>query len=700
MNLRAWTGRLHDALEDQVRSASRPVLGARGRLLLLEAVLLAGALGACSAPLPLRTEPDDFFTERVWAALQCGDVEAARTQHSLISHADLRLRAEWDIASAEQGRAAVLWQLVAEPQSPDWLQARFDASEEVAVARLLAAEAASTESPAHWLELARRGPENSRRAAGATLELRPGPGALEALALEIERLLQVQEFQRAEEELAAALRAGPQSVRLRLLQRWLVRLTGRHEAAIRGVLDDLHEGRAVPASLRLLEESLLAQPSEEREAEVDFTLRSVPIVGPHMLRARDRLLAILAARAGRLLEARTLLASLSSPGALEESALRRWDGRLGLNPRAESLEERLEADPARFRGPDLLARRLAEEWNLAARQSYADHLKGDSRELSAFLTWLDQSAAGLVRDGLPEIPLLSSLPRRSYGIYGELLEVASLQQDFPEALILGGQALAHPAELVWYDRLECRQVDLPDGLGFYEECLVRRQRVLGFAASLGAGITGAGIDRTVYLDVEGLRDAPAGAAGGQPPRLPRGAALPADTLAARRALNEPLDVAERLLDLAREQGGGELLPLLRDALSKHERQHIVDFQRFVRQSAFSQVGSLLSAGLLPSSVRAEIERRAQVQALREARDPRVVLAESIHYLPPAAGDDEPHARAYAALLADFLRLLDTAAWPGARPLAELGLRRDRVLLQQLDLLEPETIRAIAKALPD
>jgi hypothetical protein len=99
-------------------------------------------------------------------------------------------------------------------------------------------------------------------------------------------------------------------------------------------------------------------------------------------------------------------------------------------------------------------------------------------------------------------------------------------------------------------------------------------------------------------------------------------------------------------------------------------------------------------------VRAEVERRAQLAALQQATDPRIALAQAVDCLPvegPRA--DSEHARGHAALVGDLIAVLDRGDWTGAQPLETWGLRRDRMLLQQLHLLPPEVLRAVACAIP-
>jgi hypothetical protein len=275
-----------------------------------------------------------------------------------------------------------------------------------------------------------------------------------------------------------------------------------------------------------------------------------------------------------------------------------------------------------------------------------------------------------------------------------MLDTAPLRQTLPDAVLLCGKALFLPADIAWFDRVQCLARELPNGAGPYEECHVRHPRVTGYAAAHGAAITGAGFDPLVWLDLDELQGEV------RAERLtPCDPPLPARLAAGRDArldLSEPLDVARWIDDAARISDGERYEALLLDSLAQHEQQHILDFRQFVAEGTLGQLGQLFSGGLLPGAIRAEVERRAQLNALRTSADPRLALAHAISHLPvEGAARSEPHAVAYESLVTEFLRRLDDANWPGARTLEQLGLDRSRNLLQQLWRLDGDTIRAVA-----
>jgi hypothetical protein len=632
--------------------------------------------------------PDDRANDAVWAGVMRGDLKAAQLASEGIEDETLRRRAGFDLIAARNGRAAAL---IACLDAGDWMAARFDASALKALRRLRGARRQGIESAALWIEEARRSPTLRRQISAASAAVERSPGGAEGLAIQLEAMLAIG---RLEDAIELLEEHGAETARLRLLQRHIQGATGRWLELAAGVLVDVQEGLAVPASLGLLEDAIGRVPMWELEEEARALLGDLTIVGSRMARARDRLMAMISVRAGDLGQGIALLSRWEPRMPGEDAALHRWHLRLGRDD-AQTLEESIESDPARQAGRAVFERRLADEWDLAARASYRDSDDGHGSDLDAFCERLDAAAASL-----PGRPSLAALPRRDYGVFGAMLDTDPLAEVLPDALILGGKALSLPAELAWYDRLACASRQLPGEWGEYAQCLVRRQRVRGYAASRGVSISGAGIDRIVYLDLDKVEaeERLSRPVQPEPPRLPAFVAI--DTTA-RRSLDEPLDVVSRIERRAREAAGGEYQDRLLESLEMHERQHIVDFRAFTGKGAGGKFFTLLSAGLLPGSVRAEVERRAQLAAMRETFDPRVPLAQAIAFMPvEGARRSSEHARGYEALLAEFLDVLDSRGWPGAPDLAELGIDTGRSLLQQLDRLDPETVRAIARAMSD
>ena len=650
-------------------------------------VALAGSPGCQAAPA-VRLDADDVIEDRVWASLQRGDLELAALAAGQLENTALRERARLDVLAAHAGRGAAY---LAACEAGGWLQARFSAGDELALKLLRDERRRDPGRALVWLEEARRSPSAGRALSALQAAQALVPGAGEALALQAEILIGLHRHDDAERLLAQPV----SSARLRLARAHLLVATGRTAAASQGLLQDLRDGLAVPASLVLLHEILAGAPQAGTEAHLLEALAGTIPAGWSMARARDRLQAWLLSEHGDLAGASACLQRLDPRAPEDDAALRRLEARRrGEAKEPSPLEMRIDADSDRPRSTALAQRRLADEWDLAARQAYDDEERGSGPDLDGFVARLDEAAAGL-----PGAPSLAALSRRDFGLFGALLETAPLREALPGALVLCGKALSLPADIAWFDRQSDGLRELPDGRGTYEEWLVRRPRVSGYLASRGAAITGAGVDPVVWIDLDQLEREERGerlAPGGPP--LP---ALPATGREARRSLDEPLDVARWLEQPSRAAADGRHFERLLQSVAAHERQHIVDFRSFAAAGAGGKLALLLQGGLLPGAVLAEIERRAQLRALREAEDPRLPLAHALSYLPlEDAARGDPHAAGYAALIEEFVRRLDAGDWPGGRPPHELGLDPGRVLLQQLHRLEPETIRAIALAMDD
>jgi len=469
-----------------------------------------------------------------------------------------------------------------------------------------------------------------------------------------------------------------------------------------GLLSDLEGGRATPSGLGLLGQLLLSVPSPRAERRALSLLEADTAPGLLWERARSRLTAQLRARAGDLQGAQEALSSLPWLELTEGRQFSRWRHRQALEAGLPgfdqtsldqpSPEEQIDGDSARLSSSAMQRLRWFHEWDLAARQSYREALKGDDGELDEFLARLDAAAAPV-----GSAPVLSALPRQDFGLFGELLDVSTLTGSLGQAFVLGGEGFLLPAEITMYDRLSSRPVETETGS--YDEVSVSHLRVPGFVASQGAAFTGAGIVHTVFIDEERVA-----VEAGRMAALTLGAE-PSPQLAVgraeRRALREPLDVVLRLRAAVSADAGPGLQALLRESLALHEGQHIIDVQAFLAMSSFGRLAELMSAGLLPGAVRAEVERKAQLRALRECSDPRLPLADLVAQLPvEGARAQSEHARGYEALLAEFVGLLDSGDYEGALPLQTWEIDPGRVLVQQLHKLPRSVIRALALAVPD
>src|SRR5262245_32927459 len=172
-------------------------LGAKPVLALLA---LLGT-GGCASSLQPHATPDDARVDAVWAELQCGALPEAEATARTIEDGTLRLRGQRDVLAASEGRAAAYVACLA---GDEWLAARFEASDEHALARLRAARRADDGHAALWLEEARRSPTWSRSLSAARAAQAFSPGGMEALAIEVEVLLAQGRTEEAEERLASA----------------------------------------------------------------------------------------------------------------------------------------------------------------------------------------------------------------------------------------------------------------------------------------------------------------------------------------------------------------------------------------------------------------------------------------------------------------------------------------------------------------
>jgi len=255
--------------------------------------------------------------------------------------------------------------------------------------------------------------------------------------------------------------------------------------------------------------------------------------------------------------------------------------------------------------------------------------------------------------------------------------------------------------------------------------------MLSRAGQRGATIAGAAVHEGYWLDFDALRGdrdrwaayerefaAPGSIARLERALSTRGLALESDARdesarrRERRAVDTPLGQAERVrLAVLRDRlaAGGALLPpdgegpqagaglVPLDELVRltalHEQAHLCDRTRFLPLSSNlgAALGLLLEAGFSPSGVARLLEYRAELTALCEAPDPRVVLVSILGVAESGVGVT-PHPAGYRELLADLVAVLDRelAAHPQRWP----ELDPQRVLVHQLHRLSAERMREL------
>ena len=141
------------------------------------------------------------------------------------------------------------------------------------------------------------------------------------------------------------------------------------------------------------------------------------------------------------------------------------------------------------------------------------------------------------------------------------------------------------------------------------------------------------------------------------------------------------------------------------AVSVHEEGHLCDRQRFVPlgDHLFETLRFLAECNFSPLGVMKRLEYRAQLVALCETDDPRLVLFDilsQVEELEGRLGSDgvTPHASAYRDLLNDLVAMLDTQLT--LAPDQVQSLVPNRFLRWQLHGLDPEQLRLASIRLAD
>jgi len=146
------------------------------------------------------------------------------------------------------------------------------------------------------------------------------------------------------------------------------------------------------------------------------------------------------------------------------------------------------------------------------------------------------------------------------------------------------------------------------------------------------------------------------------------------------ALDDPAGVEDRLYLVCGADLKGEVL--------KHEDAHLVDAFRHlpVFKHPFRNLGLAIKGGFSPEEILALLERNAQLAAIAEGPAPRAALATCCAVL----GQGEVHGVGYSAIVEAFVGEID--AHPGRYP----EIDASRVIVQQLDRLSDEKVRALAR----
>jgi tetratricopeptide (TPR) repeat protein len=225
----------------------------------------------------------------------------------------------------------------------------------------------------------------------------------------------------------------------------------------------------------------------------------------------------------------------------------------------------------------------------------------------------------------------------------------------------------------------------------------------------GQRFAGAALERFGYVDVAAIEDDVNGVLalerrlGAARERVLADPVEGAADRAGRVRVDEPAEVVIKLRLRALDEwrrvhptcDRAELLADAIDAVLVHETAHLEDADRFLPFGAklWRSLPELVRLGFSARRVEEWLEMRAEAVALARARDPHWVLAGCVSQ---AHGTEDsvttPHGSGYRELLERLVAVLD-----GDPSLCE-GLDRRCVLLQQLDRLAPDAIRAVARRL--
>ncbi len=390
---------------------------------------------------------------------------------------------------------------------------------------------------------------------------------------------------------------------------------------------------------------------------------------------------------------RELAAALETVGWLDE-ARHVW-GQIAATTNDREAENAL----------DRLERRVAFEDGLS--RLFKDIYAGRRPDLAASLFAVIEelrslSLATVGRDVVGDPPI------QSYFLIGDILDPdgAGLMQYLREGnrFFLLGQESGGAVQATLMSIVSHRErVTLERGgtpLQF-DEIVCESQAFGGVAEAAGAEYAGATFEGFYYVQLDSVRRTAH--------EMLRGARLPADLAPIeprtavgseeRRSTWEPLGVMARMAlsmgwhDRPAEEAWSEALELVFDGVAVHEQGHLVDVAYFlpITSNLWRGLGLLTSEGFSAGGIRATLEGRAQRVALAESASPRLALAHALGYLPNRDAAP-PHSDGFSRLLDAFLEEVD------ARRDELSALDPNANLLQQLDRLDDESIRRIARTL--
>ncbi len=429
--------------------------------------------------------------------------------------------------------------------------------------------------------------------------------------------------------------------------------------------------RAIPPGVRERPENLRRQRWQTLDAAVE--------AAPNDRAAAPAQLALARAYVGvgGLDEAFAIASGL--PGSEAQALARRVGGQRAFEAALRAyIEEGYRAslrseDPPTFQAALARMRCLAYE-HLAPEDQHAFRQCGQAARSIPFLgCWLDHRTD-------TASPVVAHFRR-----YGKFILFGQQREGPPEAIVLSLASLTRSQAI--------RSVG----------CQYRHDVAIGYDNSMrafvtasGAGLGGACLADGIWLDVDSARltestvrralqrDATyLGAVRASGP-------LPADTLDGPHALSDPGCTALRLflryVERNPDQPWGSYW-----ALEAHEHGHVADIRRHlpIMKGLPATISLLVSKGFSPEQVEMELERRAQLAAVVDAKDPDFALAEMLLALPLWERTPGVHDGGYAQGLRQMT--VHIATHPERYPQIDPTKR----IVTQLDRLSNEEIRALA-----
>jgi len=171
---------------------------------------------------------------------------------------------------------------------------------------------------------------------------------------------------------------------------------------------------------------------------------------------------------------------------------------------------------------------------------------------------------------------------------------------------------------------------------------------------------------------------------------------PAESAASRsEALDtsNPLATKQRIYYLYCRDAGekaGDVATFL-DMVRTHEEGHILDAERYlpILSNLWRVLGLALKGGFSTRTVEGHLEGNAEATAMAEGPAPRLSLAQLIGFL-PSPESAPPHSLGYHGIVSRIVEEVydDAERYP--------QVDRNRNILQQLHLLEPQTLRRLAR----